>query len=383
MEIERDQPNRIGRTLDAVTNFIIPPKKERPTVRSIGEYEAGQPLVDYVVYFAGHGAPQSHGMEKALRQLEPISDLYSSITDRLGFDLGDLSNDDLKQTEHAQPAIAGINIASCLSHELAFPDELQNVPFAASGQSAGVISAAWFAGMFGERNSRDAVLSTILIAKKRGEIMQKMHNNPPSGHMLIMAGDRRTEATREDLMAIDLIRLESLPREMSASLALDISDSRIILGGTTDALEHSHDELKRRFKDENLRYFDVPTSCVGFHGIVMEPIVNEIYEMFDEERKYMQDPLFPILTNTHRAPRLIRTVDEFVEEQVRLITEPVFGRDMSEFLRKEGIDTGLEFGERGIIAKSMDGFDITPKAFAVGGIALAIGTGYLIKRRKQ
>lgn len=380
--------NIFGKAVESAAKFVFPPKIERPTFHHTGEYEQGKPLEDYVVFFAGHGSPQVSGMEGALRQLKPIDALYDSINKILGYDLSELTNDQLKHTQFAQPAIAAVNLASCLTHEMAFPDELKNNPFTISGQSAGVVSAGWFAGMFGDRRQNDSAITAIRIAKDRGKIMQKMYNNPPSGHMLVAGGDRRNPATDNDLKALETIRHESSPREMPASLAIDISDSRIILGGTREALKEKHEDYKKRFGSLNLKYYDVPTSCVGFHGKVMEPISNAIEDMFESYRPLMQDPKYPILSNSYRQPRLITTVDEFIEEQVRLVTEPVFGRDMNRFLKDNKINTGLEFGERGIIAKSMDGFEISPRAIAIGGAvvtagAVAIGTGYLVKRKNS
>jgi len=387
---ESEYISRLSRTKDSITKFVMPPAHARPDVVPIGDYKENEPLEDYAVFFAGHGSPQEEGMERAYRQLAPIENLYSDITRLLGKDLRTLTSDDLKHTIHGQPAIAGTNISACLSHILAHPDELTNAPFAVSGQSAGVLSAGWYADMYGEKETRDAVLTTIQIAQTRGEIQQKIHNNPPSGHMLIAIKEKANPRIDEDKEILNRIREETLPREMPVSLAIDMSDTRFILGGTEDNLKKSRDEYKDRFPDVNFRFFDVTTSCVAFHTDLMKPVEDEIYELFESLRGEMQPPKYPILSNTRKEPILIRTIDEFIEEQVRLITLPVFARDMSKFLKKNGIDTGLEFGERGVIAKSMDGFDITPRAIAIGGAAavaagtaIAIGTGYLVKRSRK
>ena len=387
METESSPQKHLSRAKDAITRRVFPIREGRPSVWPVGKYNEGEPLTNYVVYFAGHGSPQAAGMEKALRQLEPIDSLYSSITASLGYDLGNLTNEQLRQTSFAQPAIAAYNVSSALVHEMANPIELQNKPFTVSGQSAGVSSAGWFANMFGDRATKDAVLLHIEMASVRGEIMQKMKDNPPSGHILISAGNRKSAATEKEKDALEAIRQESLPRKLPVSLAIDISNTRIILGGEKEELKKMHEIYKDRFGGLNLHYFEIPTSCVAFHGKVMEPVEQQIREMFEKLRPEMQDPEIPILSNTYQNPRLLTTVDEYIEEQVRLVTQPVFGRDMDNFLREHGIDTGLEFGERGIIAKSMDGFEISPRSVVIAGtaltagVALAIGTGYLVRRK--
>lgn len=385
MAAESD-PSQISRAFNIVSELVIPRTPDRPLVHPIGEYAEGEALEDYVVFFAGHGAPQVAGMEKSLRQIAQVENGYNSLETSLGYDMRSLTNDDLKETKYAQPIIASVNTFSALVHEHANPDELKNTPYAVSGQSAGLLSAAWFAGIYGPRNTKDAVMLTIETAALRGEIMQQMKDNPPSGHMLISVGDRKTRATDEERQIIDTIRRDSLQRENAVSLAIDISDGRIILGGETSDLKEAHQFLKDAYKGYNIHFYDVPTSCVGFHGNVMKPVEGQVRDLFEQQRKFMKPPQVPILSNTYQEPRLITTIDEYIAEQVRLVTHPVFGRDMNKFLEDKGIDTGIEFGERGIIAKSMDGFDITPRKVALAGSVLAagvaatIGTGYLVKR---
>lgn len=223
------EQSRLFRAKEKAARFMVKPSSDRPAVWPRGEYQEGQPLEHYVVYFAGHGSPQSAGMEKMLREFAEVDLMYDSFATALGIDLRTLTNEELRLTVYAQPAITAYNIASYLTHEALHPKELQHKPDVVSGQSLGVHSAGWYAGVFGERHSKEAVHVALEIAAGRGEIFQKLYENPDSGHMLIRAGDKRHAPTEQDLSALETLRNESIPREQKVSLGIDISDSRIIV----------------------------------------------------------------------------------------------------------------------------------------------------------
>jgi len=381
------EQSRLLRAKEKAARFMVKTSPDRPAVWPIGEYREGQPLEHYVVYFAGHGSPQAAGMEKMLREFAEVDLMYDSFAAALGIDLRTLTNEELKLTLYAQPAITAYNIASYLTHEALHPEELKHKPEVVSGQSLGVHSAGWYAGVFGERHSKEAVHIALEIATGRGEIFQKLYENPDSGHMLIRAGDKRHQPTTQDISALGVLRKESTPRKQEVSLGIDISDSRIIVGGIKKDLEEAREAAKKRFPDANLHFYEVPTSCVAFHTSLMKPIEHELRAFFERYKPFMNAPEIPILSNTHEEPKLITTVDEYIEEMVRLAVYPVYGRAMEKKLREMGIDEGLEFGERGIIANSMDTgfFTITPRKVALGGgiLSAAVAGAILVPEVKE
>lgn len=382
---------KLAKTKNSVLNYVSPRKPEHPTFTPIGDYVPGEPLEHFAIHLSGHGAPQAPGMESPLRQIPLIDTLYERAKSTLGKDLSTLSESDLFRTENAQPTITLLNIASYLGHEYAFPGELQNDPEVISSQSLGMLSAAWFAGVFGERHSIDSIMLALELSQTRGEIMQKACDkpNPETGTMLVWAGDKRRKATSDELAILEQMRQETLPRSKDVSLALDISDSRIVLGGTKTDLSDFHKQAREQLKQFNINFYDLPTNSGAFHTKYMDSVTQEVRQMFENVKHLMQDPEIPLLSNSHKEPRLITSVDGFMDEMVRLCTEPVWGRDMARYLTDKGIDIGLEFGQRGIIAKSLDSdfFDTLPRKSVVAGTTLATGavitTAIIIQRRKK
>lgn len=388
MGIENN-PSRLIKVKDSVVGYVNPRRPEHPTITSIGEYIPGIPLENWAAHFSGHGSPQVPGMESPLRQFPQIDKLYDLANTTLGVNLSSLSDKELFLTVNAQPAITLLNICSYIGHLHAFPDDLRNEPDVISSQSLGMISAAWYAGVFGERESQNTVMLAVELSQTRGEIMQTACDppNPQTGTMLLWAGNKKRKPTLEEIAALETIRQETKPREKDVSLALDISDARIVVGGKKSDLKDFHKQMKQRFHGLDINFYDLPTNSGAFHTKYMEVIAGEIREMFENVRHLMHDPQIPLLSNSLEKPILIKTVDGFIEEMVRLCTQPVWGRAMETYLIERGIDMGLEFGQRGIIANSLDRdfFDVTPRKAAIAGTVLATGaavtTAIFIKRR--
>lgn len=382
-------PSRYVRVKDSVLGYVNPRKPEHPTVTPIGEYTPGTPLENWAAHFSGHGSPQVPGMESPLRQFPQIDNLYNLASATLGTDLSSLSEKELFLTVNAQPAITLLNICSYLSHFIAFPDDLRNEPDIISSQSLGMISAGWYAGVFGDIHSLDATMLALELSQTRGEIMQTACDppHPQTGTMLLWAGDKKRKPNPEELLALEVIREETKSREKDVSLALDISDARIVVGGKKSDLKDFHKQMKQRFHELHINFYDLPTNSGAFHTKYMEGVTQEIRTMFENVKHLMHDPQIPLLSNSLEEPMLIKTVDAFIEEMVRLCTKPVWGRAMETYLTERGIDMGLEFGQRGIIANSLDRdfFDVTPRKAAIAGTALATGaavtTAIFIKRR--
>lgn len=384
-------PSKLFRAKDSVLSYINPRRIEHTIVTPIGNYEPGIPLEQYAIHFSGYGSPQVPGMESPLRQIPQIDNLYNKASVTLGKDLSALTEEELRLTVNAQPAITLLDIGSYLSHELCFPEELVNDPDVISSQSLGMLSAAWFGGMFGNRQSEEAIMLAIELSQTRGEIMQRACDfpYPETGHVLVRAGGRRKKPNFNDLAALNIIRKETLPRDKDVSLALDVSRARIIVGGKKTDLKNFHKKYREEFSDLNISFYNIPTSSGAFHTKYMKPIVEEIAQMLERSKHLMQNPVIPLLSNSYEEPRLIRTVDEFIDEMQRLCTGPVYGQAMEKYLTDRGISTGLEFGQRGIIANSLDEdfFEMRKRQAAVAGTVLATGaiitTAILINRRKK
>lgn len=349
---------------------------ERTTITPIGEYTPGVPLEHYVVRFPGIGSPQIPDRNSPLRKIPLIDSLYTAASANLGQDLSRLSNRELRLVGNAVPAFTLLNIASSLSHELAFPQELKNEPEVVVGQGE-MLSAAWFAGVFGERQSMDAIMLALELSQTRGEIMQ-IACNPPypkTGTILISAGHKKGRPDFNDYAAIEVLRQETMPRERRVSLALDVSDAEIVVGGTKSDLVRFYKENKQRFKDLDVDFYHPPTESGAQNTKYMEVIEDEIRKMYESIQHLLHKPNIPLLTNTYERPKLIRTVAGLIEEEVRLCTQPVYGRAMEKYLADKGINSGLEFGNHGIIANSLDKdfFEMTPRKAAVAGTILATG----------
>lgn len=146
----------------------------------------------YALTFTGQGS-QRVGMWDDLRE-SPLAVRIFDMTDEImGFSLSKLCSqgpiEKLTETRYAQPAIVAHSLAAYFVAKEENPEFFQIAPFCVAGHSVGEVSASVAAG------SVD-VKTAILLAKKRGELMQSFGKK---GSMVALMGVKDDEELKRIL----------------------------------------------------------------------------------------------------------------------------------------------------------------------------------------
>jgi [acyl-carrier-protein] S-malonyltransferase len=273
------------------------------------------PSVAYV--FPGQGA-QWVGMGKDLyQQYAPAMELFDLADATLRFSLSRLCfegpEDDLRQTENAQPAIVAVSLATLAAlkeKKWALPQ-----PAYVAGHSLGEYTALAAAGVL------DAA-STIRLAWERGRLMQQAGQINPGGMAAVIGLSQHQVA---DLCA-----------ETGTQIANINCPGQLVISGAADKLARAI-ELAR----ERGAHRVVPLVVSGaFHTPLMQPAVDGMAEVITSLK--FNPPQVPIIANTSAQP--LTTATDVKEELLRQLTNSVRWQASVEYMISNGVDTFIEIG---------------------------------------
>jgi [acyl-carrier-protein] S-malonyltransferase len=273
------------------------------------------PSVAYV--FPGQGA-QWVGMGKDLyQQYAPAMELFDLADATLRFSLSRLCfegpEDDLRQTENAQPAIVAVSLATLAAlkeKKWALPQ-----PAYVAGHSLGEYTALAAAGVLD-------TASTIRLAWERGRLMQQAGQINPGGMAAVIGLSQHQVA---DLCA-----------ETGTQIANINCPGQLVISGAADKLARAI-ELAR----ERGAHRVVPLVVSGaFHTPLMQPAVDGMAEVIASLK--FNPPQVPIIANTSAQP--LTTAADVKEELLRQLTNSVRWQASVEYMISNGVDTFIEIG---------------------------------------
>jgi [acyl-carrier-protein] S-malonyltransferase len=313
--------------------------------------------------FPGQGS-QSVGMGRDLADNYPAARaVFEEADDALGFALSDIifngPDDQLKLTEHTQPAILTVSTAAwrVLAPELAARG-LQ--PAFAAGHSLGEYSANVAAGTF-------SFADAVRIVRLRGRFMQEAVP-PGEGAMAAILGldaatindvcaqvsDELTEApagnpadpTTQAFAAIDAVTdphnsVQTLAQAASrvnavVSPANMNSPSQVAISGTTAAVQLAMERCKAAgAKKVLMLHVSAP-----FHCALMQPARQQLAS--ELESVAFNDPAFPVAANVDA--RLLHRGPDVRDALIRQVTGAVRWVECIRLLQTEGATQYIEVG---------------------------------------
>ena len=232
--------------------------------------------------FPGQGS-QAVGMGRELASAYPEARaVFDAVDEALGQKLSDImfegSDDVLRLTENAQPALMAVSLAIIRVLEAKGVRLADHAAYVA-GHSLGEYSALCAAGTF-------SLSDTARLLKTRGQAMQKA---VPVGHGAMAA-----------LIGLDLAAAREVAAEAGQGEVCDVANDnapgQVVISGATAAIERAVDIAKAKGAKRALL---LPVSA-PFHCSLMQPAADAMAEALSEVS--MHAPSVPLIANVLAAP---------------------------------------------------------------------------------
>ena len=276
--------------------------------------------------FPGQGS-QYVGMSQVWLERFPIvEDYFKKADEVLGFSLSELvkdgSDDELRLTFNAQPAILTLSVALTeVLRNQGFPE-----PDFVAGHSLGEFSALVAKGVL---SFEDAVS----IVHERGKAMQEAMP-PGSGGMVALMG-----ATPD--------KINSLLKDSRINGVLEIANDngagQVILSGDKASIESA----KEFFKEYEIKkLIDLPVSA-PFHSSLMKPAAERLKAALSGKLSDKSNDNIKLLHNVTVSELAPGDIEAVLVEQ---LTSRVRWRETMDVLAKEELDFVLEVGPKNVLS---------------------------------
>lgn len=289
--------------------------------------------------FPGQGS-QAVGMGRDLCESSPAARRVFDQADKaLGFNISELmfggTEDDLKITSIAQPAILIASIASLAALNERLGDEMPKAKFM-GGHSLGEYTSLVAAGVISFKRG-------VELVRRRGQLMEEASKQRPG--------------TMAAIIGIDELALEDVCKQTGAYIATVNSDNQIIISGS-----HANIALAIDLAGARGAKKAIPLSVSGaFHSPLMEPAESRLKAAISNTD--FKPPQVPIVANS--TGEILRDVGAIKRELIESLCGPVRWKQMVNFMRKQGVGSFLEIGPGRVLSGLIRRIDNEAKTFNV------------------
>jgi len=272
--------------------------------------------------FPGQGS-QFVGMGKSLADAEPAARLvFEEVNDALSQDLSKVmwegTDDDLRLTENAQPALMAVSMAVIRTLE-AGGANVADIASHVAGHSLGEYSALAATGAF-------SVADAARLLKLRGQAMQRA----------VPVGEGAMAAILGLSFAdVESVAVESAEGEIVCA-ANDNADGQVVISGHKAAVERAIELAKEKGAKRGVL---LPVSA-PFHCPLMQPAADEMKEALAAIT--VQRPCLPVIANVLAVP--ISEPEGISNLLVQQVTGVVRWRESVASMTSLGISQIVEVG---------------------------------------
>ncbi|ADV84256.1 ACP S-malonyltransferase [Terriglobus saanensis] len=285
--------------------------------------------------FPGQGS-QTVGMGHDLADRFPVAkDTFAEADEALGFSLSDLCfngpEEQLKQTEHTQPAILTVSVA--VARVLA---EHGISAAMTAGHSLGEYSAYVAAGTI-------SFADAVRTVRSRGQFMQQA---VPAG-----------QGTMAAILGLSVERISDMCAQASSETSAVVAPANLnspdqtVISGATAAVERAAELCK---ESGAKRAVMLPVSA-PFHCQLMAPAAHQLTTTL--EAVSLVDPAFPVASNVDA--RLITRQGDVRDTLIRQVTGAVRWVECIELLKTSGATHFIEAGPGKVLCGLMRQIDRT------------------------
>jgi len=273
--------------------------------------------------FQGQGT-QHTGMD--LKSDPETKELLRLADERLGFPFSKIclegSEDELRKTINAQPAVYIASCASLLAGRSALESAGLNNPSFVVGHSLGQITAMWAAGCISFSDG-------IFLTRRRGELMQEFSEKNPGGMIAIIG--------------LGKVAIKKICGAIGFEIANYNSPKQIVICGSKERLKEARELALKGGATAAI----ILNTGGAFHSGAMEAIAPGIAEALG--RIELHDPRISIVANTTARPLL--SVYDIKKECENQIWWPVQWEESIEFMLGQGVNLFLEIGPSRVFAR--------------------------------
>lgn len=295
--------------------------------------------------FPGQGS-QSIGMGKALADAHPEAKaVFDEVDEALGENLSKLiwegSEDELKLTTNAQPALMAVSIAALRVME---------------AQGFEVTQAAYVAGhSLGEYSALAAahaisVSDTARLLRIRGEAMQAAVPAGKGAMAAIIGLDQDT---------VEAICAKAIEGESSVQIANDNGGGQLVISGHKEAVERASDAAKEAGAK---RALILPVSA-PFHSTLMQPAAEKMALALKEID--IKPTIVPLVCNVLADP--ISHPDDIEKRLVEQVTGRVRWNESVTYMADQGVNRLWEIGSGKVLCGLARRIDRSLETAAIGG----------------
>lgn len=296
------------------------------------------------VIFQGQGSHET-GMGQDLYEKYPTAKKIYDLADKtLGYSISNISfnntNDELKETRYAQPAILVRNHAQWEVLKEQIPSLANPAYFV--GLSLGELNAYIAAGAVGFEDM-------LRIVDKRAEAMQKVCEENPGGYLVVTARPKNPDEPSWREQVVYAHALQGL-YDLGLLDAAFISPFSMIFGGRKETIQDGENflrEYKKKFKQALTLLHVTPDVAGPFHTHLMESAVPLVREAVTEA--HVREVHTPVIANTTGEP--VYTPDQIREALIDHVASPMKIMQSVSFLKAQGVDTFVEVGKKEIVTK--------------------------------
>lgn len=250
--------------------------------------------------------------------------LFEAADRVLGYSLSQLCfegpEEQLQQTQHAQPAIFTVSLA-CLEAARELGGLPPGRPAFVAGHSLGEYAALVAAGALGFEDG-------LRLVEERGRLMQEAAERSPGA----MAA----------LLGLDETAVRSICQETGAEVCNLNAPGQVVIGGAPQAVEAAMALALERGAQRGVRL----RVSGAFHTSLMTTAAEGM--ACAVAAAPLRDPQVPVIANTTGEP--LATAEALRQELVQQLTRPVQWQRSVEELRARGVESAIEFGPGRVLA---------------------------------